>query len=150
MQAGTKTNVIPDRVVLEVDVRTLPGQAAGDVRDMLDEALGEVSARVDVEEIVEDPATASPMDTPLWDAIARVCERFYPASAPIPFTTAGATDARFFRRMGATAYGFGMFSRNMSFDQYAAMFHGDDERVDVDSLVMSADMWEELARAFVG
>ena len=35
-----KTNVIPDEVVLEVDIRTLPGQTAHDVARTLDDALG--------------------------------------------------------------------------------------------------------------
>jgi acetylornithine deacetylase/succinyl-diaminopimelate desuccinylase-like protein len=56
-----------------------------------------------------------------------------------------ATDARFFRRSGSYAYGFGLFSRKLSFDDYASMFHGNDERVDVDSLVLSTRLWEGLA-----
>ena len=41
-----------------------------------------------------------------------------------------ATDARFFRRAGQTAYGFGLFSRHLSLEDYGVMFHGDDERVE--------------------
>ena len=56
------------------------------------------------------------------------------------------TDARFFRRAGAVAYGFGLFSRKLSFEDYASMFHGNDERVDIDSLVLSTRLWEALAQ----
>ena len=42
--------------------------------------------------------------------------------------TVGATDARFFRRLGTTRYGFGLFSTDLSFEDYGTMFHGDDER----------------------
>ena len=31
VHGGVKTNVIPDEVVLEVDIRTLPGQTGADV-----------------------------------------------------------------------------------------------------------------------
>ena len=149
MRAGTKTNVIPDRVELEVDIRTLPGQTSRDVRTMLEEALGDLADAVVIESLADDPASTSPADTPLWDSMARVVSGFYPDSAVVPFFMAGATDARFFRRLGATSYGFGLFSRRMSFDQYSSMFHGDDERVDVESLEMSVDMWEALARDFL-
>ena len=64
----------------------------------------------------------------------------------MPFLTVGATDARFFRRLGTTAYGFGLFSQEIGFDDFAAMFHGDDERVDVESLCLSTELWETLAR----
>jgi hypothetical protein len=37
----------------------------------------------------------------------------------------------------------------MSFDQYSAMFHGDNERVDVESLRLSTDLWDALARDFL-
>ena len=60
--------------------------------------------------------------------------------------TVGATDARFFRRLGTTSYGFGLFSTDLSFEDYGAMFHGDDERVDVTSLQLSTDMWQALSQ----
>jgi acetylornithine deacetylase/succinyl-diaminopimelate desuccinylase-like protein len=150
MRAGTKTNVIPDRVDLEVDIRTLPGQSAADVEAMLAEALGELADRVRILHADHDESTASAVDTPLWDAMNRVCQRFYPGSSVVPSLMVGATDARFFRRTGATAYGFGLFSRRMEPNDYAAMFHGNDERVDVESLRLSTEMWEALARDLLG
>jgi acetylornithine deacetylase/succinyl-diaminopimelate desuccinylase-like protein len=149
MHGGTKTNVIPDRVELEVDIRTLPGQTAPEIRAMLEEALGDLAGSVEVESLADDPASTSPADTPLWDSIGRVVSGFYPESHVVPFFMVGATDARFFRRLGATSYGFGLFSRRMSFEQYSSMFHGDDERVDVESLELSVGLWEALARDFL-
>jgi len=151
LHAGTKTNVIPDRVDLEVDIRSLPGQTADEVRALLDEAVGpELAGHVEVLEVIDDPATLSSVDTPLWDAVAEVSGRLAPGTTCLPTMTTGATDARFYRRRGATAYGFGLFSDRMTMAQYSAMFHGDDERIDVDSLRLSVQLWEELARSFLG
>ena len=58
-----------------------------------------------------DPASTSPTDTPLWNALERVARRSYPDARCVPFLTVGATDARFFRKLGTVAYGFGLFSR---------------------------------------
>jgi acetylornithine deacetylase/succinyl-diaminopimelate desuccinylase-like protein len=149
MHGGTKTNVIPDRVDLQVDIRTLPGQNAADIDALLAEALGDLSSRVSVLEANHDASTASAAATPLWDAMARVCTGFYPDSSLVPTMTVGATDARFFRRVGATAYGFGLFSRTLKYEDYALMFHGDDERVDVESLRLSTEMWAALAEEFL-
>ncbi len=146
LRGGTKINVIPDRVELQLDIRTLPGHGADEVRAMLDEALGDLAPRVELVEARDDPSTASPVETPLWESIARVTKGFYPDSAIVPYMTVGATDARFFRRAGATSYGFGLFSTNLTFEQYGAMFHGDDERVDVESLRLSTLLWEALCR----
>jgi acetylornithine deacetylase/succinyl-diaminopimelate desuccinylase-like protein len=138
--------VIPDSVDLELDVRTLPGQRAADVEAILADALGpELLAKVEVVRHEDDPSSASPTDTPLWDALQRVASRLVPGSTNVPFLTVGATDARFFRRVGATAYGFGLFSPRIGFDEFATMFHGDDERVDQESLRLSTELWGALA-----
>ncbi len=143
---GTKINVIPDRVDLQIDIRTLPGHGTVEVRRMLDEALGDLAPKVELVASQDDPSTASPMDTPLWDSLARVTQAFYAGSKIVPFMTVGATDARFFRRLGTTSYGFGLFSTELSFEDYGMMFHGDDERIDVTSLQLSTDMWEALSK----
>ncbi len=150
VHGGTKTNVIPDRVDLQLDVRTLPGQELAEVRAALDDALGDLAHRVTLVEAHDDPATASPVDTPLWDALGRVTGAVYDGSHLVPMLQVGATDARFFRRLGIPSYGFGLFSRKLSFEDYGRMFHGDDERVDVESLRLSTELWEAVARDLLG
>ncbi len=150
LHGGTKINVIPDTVELEVDIRTLPGQSEAEVRSIVAEAIGpDLWPKVEILFMINDPATSSPVDTPLWGAMEKVSGRFHPGAPLVPFFSVGATDARFFRRLGTTAYGYGMFSEKLSFEQFAIMFHGDDERVDVESLEMSASMFEHLAREFL-
>ncbi|HEY7071671.1 MAG TPA: M20/M25/M40 family metallo-hydrolase [Acidimicrobiales bacterium] len=146
VHGGTKTNVIPDCVDVQLDIRTLPGQTLAEVQGLLDEALGDLAGRVEMVQVHDDPATESPVDTPLWDSLSRVSQAFYSGSHLVPLLSVGATDARFFRRLGVTSYGFGMFSEKLTFEDYGRMFHGDDERVDVESLRLSTDMWEAVAR----
>jgi acetylornithine deacetylase/succinyl-diaminopimelate desuccinylase-like protein len=149
IHGGTKINTIPHLVDLQVDVRTLPGQSSGDVRAMFAEALGDLADDVEIIAAADDESTASPIDTPLWDALARVTQGFYGGSQLVPYLTVGATDARFFRRTGSTAYGFGLFSEALSFEDYGTMFHGDNERVDIESLRLSTELWGAVARSFL-
>ena len=141
---GTKTNVIPDLVELEVDIRTLPGQTGDEVIAEMRDALGDLSDRVEIESN-DDPSTASPIDTPLWDSLARVTGRLVPGSGLVPLLMVGGTDNRFFRRAGAIGYGFALFSQRLTFEEYATMFHGNDERVDTASLGLSEQLWEAVA-----
>jgi acetylornithine deacetylase/succinyl-diaminopimelate desuccinylase-like protein len=150
IHGGTKINVIPDRIDLQIDIRTLPGDGPAEVQAMLDDALGELAEKVELVAAQDDPSTASPTDTPLWDSLGRVTQAFYKGSKIVPFMTVGATDARFFRRLGTTSYGFGLFSTDLSFEDYGSMFHGDDERIDVASLQLSTDMWEALSKDLLG
>ena len=46
----------------------------------------------------------------------------------------GFTDAPYFREHGAVAYGFGLFSRTLTAEAMSGRFHGNDERIDVESL----------------
>jgi acetylornithine deacetylase/succinyl-diaminopimelate desuccinylase-like protein len=145
VHGGSKINVIPDTVELDLDIRTLPGQTGADVHALLLDVLGDLADKVEIIGGDEDPSTASPIETPLWDALARVTSGFYAGSKIVPYMTVGATDARFFRRIGIPSYGFGLFSTDISFEDYGSMFHGDDERVDVESLRLSTEMWSALA-----
>lgn len=150
MKAGTKVNVIPDRVELQVDIRVLPGWDLKDVESTITEALGDLAPDVEIAWQSTDLATTSPTDTPLWDLLERVARRSYPDARCVPFLTVGATDARFFRKLGTVAYGFGLFSQRLTFEDYATMFHGIDERVDVESLGLSAQLWDGIARELLG
>jgi acetylornithine deacetylase/succinyl-diaminopimelate desuccinylase-like protein len=142
---GVKTNVIPDSVEIQVDVRTVPGDTGESVQAAIAEALGPLGADVEIVVDSDDAPNASPVDTPLWDSLQRASERLVPGARIVPITSTGATDARFYRALGTTAYGYGLFSDRITYDDYGAMFHGNDERVDQESLRLSTEMWEAVA-----
>ena len=56
------------------------------------------------------PATISPTDTPLWDALHRSVNAAFPGASLLPSLTVGFTDARIYRELGAVAYGAGLLS----------------------------------------
>ncbi len=146
VHGGTKSNVIPDRVELELDIRTLPGVSDEDVKGMLGEALGDLADKVTVEEPPHSrPASASSVDTPMFDLLRRRAEAAHPGAEVLPWMIVGGTDAAFFRRRGVPSYGAGLFSAKASLPEYRARFHGDDERIDVESLGLSAQLWVDLA-----
>jgi acetylornithine deacetylase/succinyl-diaminopimelate desuccinylase-like protein len=149
IHGGTKTNVIPDQVDIQVDIRTLPGETEEDVHHHLREALGDLHPAVEIEGN-DDPSTASPVDTPLWDTLSSVSGRLVDGSALVPFVMVGGTDNRFFRRAGSVGYGFGLFSKRLTFEDYATMFHGNDERIDQESLGLCTALWEEVAKDLLG
>jgi acetylornithine deacetylase/succinyl-diaminopimelate desuccinylase-like protein len=149
---GTKVNVIPDRVDIDVDIRSLPGVEQHEVEAMIKEALGPLVSKVTIETPSDRRrgGSVSPTDTPLIAAIRRVAKRMMPDSTVVPAITTGGTDAKFFRWKGIPAYGFGLQSLRIPYTEYPVMFHGNNERVDTESLKLSAMMWEALAREFLG
>ena len=150
VHGGVAVNVIPDRVTVEVDIRALPGVGPGEVDAMLAEALGDLAAQVVVESQCSEEGSLSSPDTPLAQALARVATTLVPGSRVLPRLAAGATDARYFRWKGIPAYGFGLHSPRIPYAEYPLMFHGNNERIDVESLRLSALMWEALCREVLG
>jgi acetylornithine deacetylase/succinyl-diaminopimelate desuccinylase-like protein len=150
LNAGVKANVIPDHAELQVDIRTLPGQTGPDIDAMLQEALGDMYSGVEIDPMSAMPASFSTPDTPLYKLMSKLTERLSPGSKTVPFMITGATDARFFRKIGAVSYGYGLFSDRIPFTEFASMFHGDNEHIDVESLRLSTELWEALIREFLG
>jgi len=147
---GVKTNVIPDVVDVEVDIRTVPGDSEDEVRRHLDKALGDLAEEVTIEKLFSKPASTSPTGTPLWDVLGRVVDAHYPGARLLPRMIVGFTDAPYFREHGAIAYGFGLFSRALTAEAMAGRFHGNDERVDVESLALTTQAWLETCELFLG
>jgi acetylornithine deacetylase/succinyl-diaminopimelate desuccinylase-like protein len=142
---GQKTNTIPDAVDIDVDIRTVPGTSRTDVEAMLAEALGDLAAHVDVTVLQHGDATLSPVQTELWDAVARQTQVAYPGANLVPGIVVGGTDARYYRDRGRVAYGTGLFSPGMDMATFGNRFHGHDERIDVESLALATEFWIGIA-----
>lgn len=147
-----KINVIPDSVIIGVDIRLLPGQSEEDARAFLATVLGDdLVDRVDVEFPVRPRSgTSSSTDTPLWASMTRAAQRAYPEAELLPSLVSGTTDARWLRPAGVVTYGFGLLSRKVTPAEFWSRFHGKDERIDVESLALSTELWEWLCRDFLG
>jgi acetylornithine deacetylase/succinyl-diaminopimelate desuccinylase-like protein len=127
--AGYKVNVIPGSAEAVIDGRTLPGQDEAFV-EQLDELLGPDVQR---EWIVHQPALETSFDGDLVDAMADALRAEDPGARPVPYMLSGGTDAKAFARLGIRGFGFSPLRLPADLD-FAALFHGVDERVPVDAL----------------
>ncbi|MCC5947460.1 MAG: M20/M25/M40 family metallo-hydrolase [Nitriliruptoraceae bacterium] len=146
VRGGIKTNVIPDTVELDIDIRTLPGVEEADVDRMVADALGDLADRVTVTPVIDGrTATRSPIETPMFDLLARRAAAVHDGAEVLPWMVVGGTDAAFFRMRGVPSYGAGMYDPSMSLAQFQRRFHGHDERIDTTSLGLSAQLYVDLA-----
>src|SRR5262249_44679136 len=88
--------------------------------------------------------------TPLWDVLGRVVDRHYPGAKLLPRLIVGFTDAPYFREHGAVAYGFGLFSSALTAEAMSGRFHGNDERIDVESLSLTTQAWHDTGEVLLG
>ncbi len=141
-----KTNTVPDHVIVEVDIRTLPGETDADVEAHLSAALGDLASDVEVETLTNDPASISRVDTKLWDALHQAINIPFPTARLSPQLVVGFTDSRVYRQLGAVAYGAGLFSPALDAGDFGSRFHGNNERIDIESLALTTRLWERVAR----
>ncbi len=146
-------NVMPARASVELDCRTLPGAAAGDVLAAVRERLGDLVEGVDYELSLPEalvPGSASPADGTLPEAVAAWLAETEPGVTVLPVLCTGYTDSSFLRAAGGTAaYGFSPF-RATPTEVLDAGYHNADERVHVDDLTLSVEFHLDLARRLLG
>ncbi len=148
VHGGQKLNVIPDAVNIDIDIRTLPGQNADHVRHELTEAIGDLSDHVEIEMLNDQPASRSPQHTPMWSVIEDAVAAADPTARVHPGLIVGGTDARFYRPHGSVVYGAGIFSPDIDMADFGSRFHGNNERIDLESLRLVTDFWDRIVRGF--
>ncbi|MGC5628081.1 M20/M25/M40 family metallo-hydrolase [Georgenia sp. Z1344] len=141
LDAGYKANVIPGTATAAMDVRPLPGHEA-EVRATLEELAGE---RVRIEDIHTDVGLEVPFSGGLVDSMVAAIDAEDPGSTVLPYMLSGGTDNKALSRLGITGYGFAPLRLDPELD-FAGMFHGVDERVNVDALTFGARVLERVIR----
>ncbi|MEZ5294727.1 MAG: M20/M25/M40 family metallo-hydrolase [Ilumatobacteraceae bacterium] len=140
-----KTNVIPDVVDVEVDIRTLPGEHTDEVTAHLRAALGdELMDKVQVEILMDDPSSISRTDTPLWDALQRAVEVPFPGARLNPQFSASGSPTRRVPRTRGGQLRRGPVLPVVDPGEFSLRFHGHNERVDVESLRLTTELWERV------
>jgi acetylornithine deacetylase/succinyl-diaminopimelate desuccinylase-like protein len=150
LNAGMKSNVIASQASANVDIRALPGIDRSFVDSFLFKAMGSARDEVDIEPIQDFESTLSPIGNALWEAIADSVEEIEGHRRLLPTIMNVATDARFWRKKGTIAYGVGLYDDRMDFSEMLALFHGHDERVSVDSVGRTTNLYVEILRRLLG
>jgi acetylornithine deacetylase/succinyl-diaminopimelate desuccinylase-like protein len=129
VDAGYKANVIPGTAEAVIDGRVLPGQEQA-FAEQIEALLG---PDVEREWLIHQPALETSFDGALVDAMADALRAEDSGARPVPYMLSGGTDAKAFARLGVRAFGFSPLKLPADLD-FAALFHGVDERVPVDAL----------------
>jgi acetylornithine deacetylase/succinyl-diaminopimelate desuccinylase-like protein len=148
IEASHQRNVIPALCEVIVDCRLLPEQTPEDAEALLRAALGEGEYEIVFTEA--QGGTRSPIETPLWDALARFTEGIEEGAKMAPMACPGFTDSHYLREAyGTVAYGF--FPLKAMDTQLATMLiHSANERTKVDDLELGVDMLRSVARSLLG
>jgi len=145
IEASKKRNVIPALAEVIVDCRLLPGQTQEEAETEVRAWLGDDGYELEWRE--GQGGTRSPLETPLWDAVASFVAEEEPGAVAAPICTAGFTDSHWLRdAFGTVAYGFFPL-RAMSAELASRLIHSADERIPVSDLELGVRFLRHVARA---
>ena len=139
LEAGYKANVIPATAHAVVDCRVLPGRQAAFEREV-DELIGPEVSR---EWITNLPSYQTTFDGDLVDQMNAALLSVDPDARIVPYMLSGGTDAKHFARLGIRCFGFIPLRLPPELD-FAALFHGVDERVPVEALEFGTRVLEHF------
>jgi acetylornithine deacetylase/succinyl-diaminopimelate desuccinylase-like protein len=142
LSAGYKANVIPSTAEAVIDCRVLPGRQAAFEREV-DELLGPDVSR---EWVTLLPPVETGFDGDLVEAMASALREEDPGARAVPYMLSGGTDAKAFsEKLGMRCFGFAPLRLPPDLD-FAAMFHGVDERVPVESIRFGTRVLDRFLR----
>ena len=133
LEAGYKVNVIPGVAKAHVDGRFLPGYEE-EFLATIDALLGPDVQR---EFVHHDIALETEFEGRLVDAACAALRAEDPHARPVPYTLSAGTDSKAFWKLGIPSIGFVPLLLPPELD-FAAMFHGVDERVPTEALQFGA------------
>jgi acetylornithine deacetylase/succinyl-diaminopimelate desuccinylase-like protein len=139
LEAGYKANVIPGTAEAVVDCRVLPGRL-DEFEATIDELIGPDVTR---EWITSLPAYETTFDGDLVDAMNAALLTVDPEARIVPYMLSGGTDAKHFARLDIRCFGFIPLRLPPELD-FAALFHGVDERVPIESLTFGTEVLEHF------
>jgi acetylornithine deacetylase/succinyl-diaminopimelate desuccinylase-like protein len=145
VHAGSKINVIPAEVELELDGRTLPGFGPNDLIRELHDLVG---PELELELVRHDATPAEP-DLSWLDGLGAILRELDPSGIPVPMLQVGVTDGRFFSRIGIQTYGFLPLDLPAGFE-FTKLIHAADERVPADSLRFGAEAVGRAVERYAG
>lgn len=129
LEAGYKTNVVPQTASAVVDGRFLPG-----FEEEMSSTMKELAGPdIEIEMMTRDKALEFDFTGPLVDSMCNAIRAEDPQGVPVPYLMSGGTDNKALSDLGITGFGFSPLMIPADLD-FMSLFHGVDERVPLEGL----------------
>ena len=144
LDAGHATNALPQRARANVNCRIFPGSTTEQVRQTLEQVIGDAKVAVTVREIRNAPAPPPPLDPKVLGPAEKLAAQMWPGVPQLRIMSAGATDGAFLTPVGIPTYGIsGDFG-----DPDGNGVHGLNERIRVKVLLDGRDYLYRLMKIY--
>ncbi|HZQ79062.1 MAG TPA: M20/M25/M40 family metallo-hydrolase [Acidimicrobiia bacterium] len=140
LDAGYKENVVPGTASATLDCRLVPETDPEEFVGRLSARMARYGVRC---EVIFSDGPCGVSEGPLLPLLDAVCSESFPGVTFAPALCPAFTDSRFFRQLGADAYG--LIPVMLSNDEVAT-FHGINERIPIEGLKKGCEVVYEITR----
>jgi acetylornithine deacetylase/succinyl-diaminopimelate desuccinylase-like protein len=139
---GHAPNALPQRAVVTLNCRLLPGHSTAEVFRSIKDLISDKQIDVSWTFLEKTEYPASPLREDVLSVMRQVTQQLWPSAAVVPVLETGGTDGRFLRGAGIPTYGAsGVF---IDEDDYRA--HGRDERIRVRDFYQGVEFYNRFIR----
>ena len=144
LTGGHADNALPQSATATVNCRIFPGTGVAEVRDSLQQVVGD---RIEVKVLGEPHSSPpSPLRGDVLEAVTKAVRASHPGVPIVPDMAPYATDGSIFRGAGIPTYGVSSLFMQEK-DEFA---HGLNERVPVAAFYAGLDHWYVLLTTLAG
>ena len=144
LTGGHADNALPQSATATVNCRIFPGTSVAEVRDSLQNVVGD---RIEVTVLGEPHSSPpSPLRSDVLAAVTRAVQSSHPGVPIVPDMAPYATDGSIFRGAGIPTYGVSSIFMKEN-DEFA---HGLNERLPVAAFYAGLDHWYVLLTTLAG
>ncbi len=127
MNGSKQTNVIPTVATCNLDVRLLPGEKPEEFLAELKQVISDPTIHIENVNTFKPP-NSSPINTELFEIIARVTRVHHPETLITTKMLSGYTESQLYRQLGIVSYGWAPIYTTT---EESAGVHGNNERITV-------------------
>ena len=143
IRAGEQINVAPSKVEVDLDGRLLPGYSP---EYLISELVAISGGELELKVIRHDPGPSEP-EMALFETLKDILRSVDSDGEPVPILLPGATDVRFFSRLGIQTYGY-LPMRLPPDLEFSRLIHGPDESIPVDAITFGTEAIFQLMHRF--
>lgn len=144
IEGGHAPNALPQKATANVNCRIFPGTSAQQVRQTLQDAIGDSDVHVAIREVPDAASPPPPLDPKVLGPAEKLATETWPGTPQLRLMSAGATDGAFLTPAGIPTYGIsGDFG-----DPDGDGVHGLNERVRVKVVYDSRDYLYRLMKIY--
>jgi acetylornithine deacetylase/succinyl-diaminopimelate desuccinylase-like protein len=146
IKGGTRVNALPADASANVNCRILPDESPRQILARLEKIVADPQVRVRLSR-ESGKGPASPVDGEAMRAIEKVTDAMWPGLPIVPSLMKGASDSRFLRQAGISAYGINPLPMSEADER---RMHGIDERVPATSFRTGVEFMHRLVLELAG